>query len=82
VKKWINEDYRFTISVLGDGNGNICRLGCRNGHEIGDTYTCQYGCPEPMNRRCYKKAGFADTGKREVISDTLTLALYEKGRAT
>jgi uncharacterized repeat protein (TIGR04076 family) len=49
VKKWINEDYRFTISVIGDGNGNICRLSCRNGHEIGDTYTYQYNCPEPMN---------------------------------
>jgi uncharacterized repeat protein (TIGR04076 family) len=49
MKKWINEDYRFTITVIGDGYGNVCHLGCRNGHEIGDTYTCQYGCPEPVN---------------------------------
>jgi epoxyqueuosine reductase QueG len=45
-------------------------------------WTVDFPADQPMNRRCYKKAGFADTGKREVISDTLTLALYEKGRAT
>jgi uncharacterized repeat protein (TIGR04076 family) len=52
MKKWINEDYQFTITVTdgiwGPGDTHL-RIGCRNGHEIGDTYTCQYGCPEPMN---------------------------------
>lgn len=52
MKKWINEDYRFTVSVIdgiyGPGNTRI-RIGCRNGHEVGDTYTCEYGCPEPVN---------------------------------
>jgi uncharacterized repeat protein (TIGR04076 family) len=52
MKKWINEDYRFIITVI-DGiwgsRDTKVRIGCRNGHEIGDTYTCQYGCPEPVN---------------------------------
>jgi uncharacterized repeat protein (TIGR04076 family) len=52
MKKWIDEDYSFTITVI-DGiwgpYDTHVRIGCRNGHEIGDTYTCQYGCPEPVN---------------------------------
>jgi uncharacterized repeat protein (TIGR04076 family) len=52
MKKWINEDYRFTITAIdgiwGPGDMRV-RIGCRNGHEVGDTYTCQYGCPEPVN---------------------------------
>jgi GNAT superfamily N-acetyltransferase len=45
-------------------------------------WTVDFPADQPMNRRCYEKAGFKDTGKCEVISDTLTLALYEKGRTT
>jgi uncharacterized repeat protein (TIGR04076 family) len=46
MKKLYQEDYRFTITVIDgcrDDNGVI---NCRNGHEIGDTYICEYGCPE------------------------------------
>jgi uncharacterized repeat protein (TIGR04076 family) len=52
MKKWINENFRFTITVIDgiwDPGDTHVRIGCRNGHEIGDTYTCQYGCPEPVN---------------------------------
>ena len=41
MKKFITENFRFTITVTKGG-------GCRNGHEIGDTYTCEYGCPMPL----------------------------------
>ena len=48
MNKYITENYFFTITVInhaGDGK----RLQCRNGHEVGDTYTCEYGCPMPTN---------------------------------
>jgi uncharacterized repeat protein (TIGR04076 family) len=52
MKKWINENWRFRITVTdgiyGPGDTKV-RIGCRNGHEVGDTYTCVYGCPEPVN---------------------------------
>lgn len=41
MKKWYNEDYSFKITVI-DGQDSDCR----NGHEIGDEYTCEYNCPD------------------------------------
>jgi len=44
MKNWYKEDYSFKITVMSvgaDGNPEHCR----NGHEVGDTYTCEYGCP-------------------------------------
>jgi len=41
MKNRYKEEYSFKITVVGGEPTN-----CRNGHEVGDTYTCQYGCPE------------------------------------
>ena len=44
MKNWYREDYSFkttAVSVGADGKPE----NCRNGHEAGDTYTCEYGCP-------------------------------------
>ena len=44
MKNWYKEDYSFTITVVSVGpDGKAER--CRNGHEVGDTYACEYGCP-------------------------------------
>ena len=32
---------------------------------------------QPANRRCYKAAGYRDTGRREQVNERLTLAIYE-----
>ena len=42
MHKFITENFRFTITVT-EANP------CRNGHEVGDTYACEYGCPMPQN---------------------------------
>lgn len=44
MKKWFNEDYQFTITVLSIKPDNKTENHCRNRHEVGDTFTCQYGC--------------------------------------
>jgi len=44
MKNWYKEDYGFRITVVSVGpDGEPKR--CRNGHEVGDTFTCEYGCP-------------------------------------
>lgn len=48
MKNWYNEVYSFKITVISVGNDGNAQH-CRNGHEIGDTYTCEYGCPMPHN---------------------------------
>lgn len=48
MKKYINENWSFTVTVI-DHTKNKSPLHCRNGHEVGDTYTCEYGCPMPAN---------------------------------
>jgi uncharacterized repeat protein (TIGR04076 family) len=48
MKKFITENDRFTITVI-DHAKDGKPLGCRNGHEVGDSYVCEYGCPEPTN---------------------------------
>ena len=45
MKKWYNEEYEFTIEVTGFLHGDHTERYCRNGEEIGDKYTCTYGCP-------------------------------------
>ncbi len=45
MKKWYAEEYSFEIEVTGFLRGNKTERYCRNGEEIGDKYTCTYGCP-------------------------------------
>lgn len=45
MKKWYDEEYEWTIEVVGFLRGNKTERYCRNGEEIGDRYTCTYGCP-------------------------------------
>ena len=48
----------------------------------GDAVRWELDCPEdlPANRRCYEKAGYRLTGRKEVINDHLTLVYYGKPR--
>ncbi len=45
MNKWYDEEYKFTIEVMGYLRGEKCENHCRNGEEIGDKYECTYGCP-------------------------------------
>jgi uncharacterized repeat protein (TIGR04076 family) len=45
MNKWYNEEYEWTIEVIGFLRGESTVNYCRNGEEIGDRYTCTYGCP-------------------------------------
>ncbi len=45
MKKWYAEEYAWTIEVIGYLRGDRPERYCRNGEEIGDTYTGTYGCP-------------------------------------
>jgi uncharacterized repeat protein (TIGR04076 family) len=45
MKKWYNEEYEWEIEVIGFLRGVQTEGYCRNGEEIGDKYTCTYGCP-------------------------------------
>lgn len=53
MRKWYDEEYSFKITVVSTGSDNGARH-CRNGHEPGDTYTCQYGCPGGTGGFCSK----------------------------
>lgn len=45
MKKWYDEEYEWIIEVKGFLHGDKTEDYCRNGEEIGDKYTCTYGCP-------------------------------------
>ena len=45
MKKWYDEEYGFEIEVVGFMRGDHTENYCRNGEQIGDKYTCTYGCP-------------------------------------
>lgn len=45
MKKWLDEEYEFEVEVIGFLRGDHTEHYCRNGEEIGDQYTCTYGCP-------------------------------------
>ena len=45
MKKWYAEEYEFTIEVTRFLRSDHTERYCRNGEEVGDKYTCTYGCP-------------------------------------
>ena len=45
MKKWYEEEYKFEVEVIGFLRSDHTEHYCRNGEEIGDQYTCTYGCP-------------------------------------
>ncbi len=45
MKKWYDEEFEWKIEVTGFLRGDKTEGYCRNGEEIGDVYTCTYGCP-------------------------------------
>lgn len=49
MKKWYDEEYEFEIEVTGFLYSDHTERYCRNGEEIGDKYTCTYGCPVNAN---------------------------------
>lgn len=49
MKKWFDEEYKWEIEVVSFLQGNKTENYCRNGEEIGDKYTCTYGCPVNKN---------------------------------
>ena len=55
MKKWYDEEYEFTVEVTGFLHGDKTERYCRNGEEIGDKYTCTYGCPVNKDEKLMKK---------------------------
>lgn len=51
MKKWYNEEYEFEFEVIGFLRSDHTEGYCRNGEEIGDKYTCTYGCPVNKERQ-------------------------------
>jgi uncharacterized repeat protein (TIGR04076 family) len=49
MKKWYDEEYEWEIEVIDFLRGDRTEHYCRNGEEIGDKYTCTYGCPVNQN---------------------------------
>lgn len=45
MKKWLDEDYEFTITVLSVGPENNPIGYCRMGFEKGDVFKCRYDVP-------------------------------------
>ena len=45
MKKWLDEEYEFEVEVTGYLRIEKAEGFCRNGEEIGDKYSCTYGCP-------------------------------------
>jgi uncharacterized repeat protein (TIGR04076 family) len=45
MKNWYREEYSFKITVVSIGTDGQ-PMNCRNGHEVGDVYKCEYGCPD------------------------------------
>lgn len=51
MKKWYDEEYRFSIEVTGFLRGDHTEHLCRNGEEIGDNYTLYYIYRAPDEKR-------------------------------
>lgn len=43
--KWYDEEYTFQVEVIAVSHNNVSEHHCRNGEQVGDVFTCGYGCP-------------------------------------
>lgn len=55
MRKFVQEDVSFTITVVNGKKNKSGFIDCRNGHEIGDTYFCEYGCPKDFCQKTMLK---------------------------
>lgn len=46
MKKFIKEEHVFKITVISGNQNKDGIIKCRDGHELGDTYLSEYGCPK------------------------------------
>lgn len=56
MKRFIAEGTAFEITVTGGKANRSGALDCRNGHEVGDSYICEYGCPADFCQKAMLKA--------------------------
>ncbi len=56
MKKFISEDVSFIITVADGKKNSAGVIDCRNGHEVGDSYRCAYGCPADFCQKSMLKA--------------------------
>ena len=56
MKRCLSEDVSFPITVVDGKKNSAGVIDCRNGHEIGDTYRCAYGCPAEFCQKTMLKA--------------------------
>ena len=70
MKKWYDEEYEFTVEVVGFLHGDHTERYCRNGEEPGDKYTCTYGCPVNQDGYgvCSKLSAAAATLKTSAVT--------------
>jgi len=45
MKKLVDEKYSFVVTVVDGQRNSEGDIDCRSGHEAGDAYACEYGCP-------------------------------------
>ena len=45
MKKWSDEENEWKIEGIRFFSSDLTERYCRNGEEVGDKYTCTYGCP-------------------------------------
>ena len=56
MKKFIEETISFKITAVDGKTNSKGVVDCRNGHEIGDSYSCEYGCPAEFCQKAMLKA--------------------------
>lgn len=56
MKRFVAENVTFEMTVVSGKTNADGALDCRNGHEIGDAYVCQYGCPADFCPKAMLKA--------------------------
>lgn len=56
MKRFVQEDTAFQITVMDGKQNKAGVIDCRNGHQPGDTYHCEYGCPGDFCQKSMLKA--------------------------
>lgn len=64
--------------LQGKGIGKEAIRICEDNYSNAKRWSLDFPSDQIANKKCYEHSGYYDTGLREVKSDTLTLAVYDK----
>ena len=81
MKKWCEEAFEGKMEVTGYLYGGKTEGYCRNGEEVGNLYTCTYGCPVNRQENIVRASDSTENAAIEINTMIILFPIMEAVRS-